>query len=262
MRVCSLDMSQASEQAQELWAAARTVAARAGADFSMDDVAFEAGVSRATAYRALRSQKAVVARLSKEGVLRAEDGSLRARLLAATREVVTRDGFDALTIAAVAAEAGCAPASVYRLFESREALLRAWGDSLAPRRSARALAVDDRAPLQPALVAFARSTLEVARASGGVLSAGLAASGRSQRWLVAARRQQRGAIAALREAFAVRVKRGELAGDPAELAIAFAGLLLTFGWLAPTIGEPVTDDLDALAGRITALFLSGARASR
>ncbi|MCC6337561.1 MAG: TetR family transcriptional regulator [Myxococcales bacterium] len=250
-------MSLSSEE--RLWAAARAVARRLGPGFTMEDIAFEAGVSRATAYRVLESQRVVVERLTAEGVVSAGDTSLRARVLAATREVVSRLGFDGLTIAAVAEQAGCGQASVYRLFESREALLRAWGDGLAPRRAARGFAVDEDSPLEPALAGLGQELIEALRSDGGVLSAALVASGDSRQWMLAARRRHRGTIAALREAFAGRIKRGELEGDPAELAVAFCGLLLTFGWLAPAIGEPVDEDAAALARRVARRFLAGVR---
>ena len=61
----------------------------------------------------------------------------RAALLAATEELVTDRGIEAVTTTSVAAAAGCSVGSLYRYFADREALLLAAYDATVRRIVAR-----------------------------------------------------------------------------------------------------------------------------
>jgi AcrR family transcriptional regulator len=54
--------------------------------------------------------------------------ALRARILDAARRIVTRDGFEALSMRKIAHAIGYSPASLYLYFESRDEIARALGD--------------------------------------------------------------------------------------------------------------------------------------
>lgn len=73
-----------------------------------------------------------------------------ASLLAATIQALDEDGLEGATIPRIAALAGVAPASVYRRFVSKDALIRAALLSMLRSSRASALAVADGEPFPPA----------------------------------------------------------------------------------------------------------------
>lgn len=86
---------------------------------SLDQVAREAGVSRATVYRLFGSREGLLRALDLE-----PDPDSRARVLAAALDLVGRDGLARLSMDEVAATAGVSRASLYRLFPGKSALFR------------------------------------------------------------------------------------------------------------------------------------------
>lgn len=103
----------------------------------------------------------------------------RAALLDAARRLIARDGVDAVTMAAVAAEAGVGKGTVFRRFSSRQGLMAAVLDH--SEAAWQAAVLSGPPPLGPGaepmdrLVAFGRSRLEttvlhvdlIRQASGG-----------------------------------------------------------------------------------------------
>ena len=87
---------------------------------SIDEIAKEAGVSRATFYRLFNSRSELLADLDIE-----PDPDSRDRVLAAAADLVGRDGLRALNMDEVATAAGVSRASVYRLFPGKPALFDA-----------------------------------------------------------------------------------------------------------------------------------------
>ena len=87
---------------------------------SIDQIAQEAGISRATFYRLYNSRSELLAELDIE-----PDPDSRDRVLAAAADLVGRDGLRALSMDEVASVAGVSRASVYRLFPGKPALFDA-----------------------------------------------------------------------------------------------------------------------------------------
>jgi AcrR family transcriptional regulator len=107
-------------------AAARAVLGRErGA--SLDRVAREAGVSRATVYRLFGSRDGLLRALDLE-----PDPDSRARVLAAALDLVSRDGLARLSMDEVAAAADVSRASLYRLFPGKAALFRGLLEAYSP----------------------------------------------------------------------------------------------------------------------------------
>jgi AcrR family transcriptional regulator len=70
----------------------------------------------------------MASRTTKDGLVAPQQGRSRAslaRLLAATVAMLDKEGLEGATIPRIAAAAGAAPASIYRRFRDRDALLRA-----------------------------------------------------------------------------------------------------------------------------------------
>jgi AcrR family transcriptional regulator len=91
----------------------------ATATISVDDIAAQAGVSRATFYRLFDSRADLLDELGLE-----PDLAARERILVAAGELVGRHGLAALSMDELAAAAGVSRASLYRLFPGKAALFR------------------------------------------------------------------------------------------------------------------------------------------
>jgi AcrR family transcriptional regulator len=102
------------------------------AELSLDRIARRAGVSRSTAYRRVRTRRALDDAVRQAG---GEPGSriaVRERAIAAATDLIVADGVAALTVEAVTRRVGCAATSVYAAFGDREGLLAAVFDRHAP----------------------------------------------------------------------------------------------------------------------------------
>lgn len=241
--------------------AAMQLVERCGADFSMDELAGIAGVSRTTLYRAVASKENLLKLLASErGVeLVSAGNNTRERVLEAAKEVFGRHGLEAATMEDVACHAGVSAMTVYRLFRTKEGLLTALLEERSPRRVARALKLRKGQSLEECLAAFATETLISLRDNAGLLHIVLSASPERWHMLKRLRDAPRGSTAALRNFFSEQMKQGRLAEqDPQRLAVAFSGLLLTYAYIAPRFqGVPLEDAKET--GRFVAeLFLDGA----
>jgi AcrR family transcriptional regulator len=87
------------------------------AELSMDELAAQAGVSRATLYRLFGSQQNLLQELGL-----APPPKVRGRILDAALDLVGRHGLAELSMDELAAQAGVSRATLYRLFPGKEAL--------------------------------------------------------------------------------------------------------------------------------------------
>jgi AcrR family transcriptional regulator len=97
------------------------------AEFSMDQLATRAGVSRATLYRLFGSQQHLLHELGLQ-----PPPTVRSRLLDTALELVGRHGLAELAMDELAAAAGVSRATLYRLFPGKEALFAELVRSFSP----------------------------------------------------------------------------------------------------------------------------------
>jgi AcrR family transcriptional regulator len=243
-------------------AAARLVAGEGPNGLTMDRLARETGLSRATLYRQCGSREAVLDALAAAGRDVGDRTDTRARILAGAREVFGREGFDGATMEAIAAAANVGLVTVYRHFRDKEGLVAAFLDELAPRRAVRELRAtgDLRADLQrlaERMLAGMRDEAPLVRLliletlrGGPLLPKVRAISPTRTATAVASILRDHAAAGRLRDV------------DPMVLAQAFGGMLLAFGVVAPVLrGEPAADPAET-ARAITDLFLNGALAEK
>lgn len=106
---------------------------------------------------------------------RADAARNREALLVAARDLIARDGIEAVTMEAVAHRAGVGKGTVFRRFESREGLMAAVLDF--SEAAWQASVISGPAPLGPGdppwdrLVAFGRSRLEITLLSADLIRA-------------------------------------------------------------------------------------------
>lgn len=208
-------------------------------DWTMTALATAAGVSRATLYRRFPGRDAVVAALSRTGDAPADP---RTRLLDAFEHVAARKGIVATTIADVASEAGCAVATVYRRFGSREGLLSAYAAARTPRALLSEFTIDPSGPLRELLRALAVHAIEHLLGQRATLGLALAPDPEERPLVAHLRRIEAEGRAQLAGWFDARVAAGELSGDPHALARAFVGMVGASVLARSDVDEPAPED--------------------
>lgn len=119
----------------EVMRAALAAARAAGRDIAevpLTAIAAAAGVSRSTLLRRIGSRRALDEALRAAGVDPGGRPSVRERAVAAAARLVSEQGLAALTLEAVAAEAGCSAPSLHAAVGGRDGLLTALFDRFGP----------------------------------------------------------------------------------------------------------------------------------
>lgn len=238
-------------------AAARLVALHGPDGFTMDDLARESGLSRATLYRQAGSRDAVLAALSEQGVEIGRRVDVRERILEACRGVFSRAGFEAATLEDIAREAGVGPATVYRQFGDKEGLIRAFAGHIGPRRALQEVALSPSGDLRADLERVAASVLRHAAEDSDLLKLTLLERLRGGRWAELLKDSPLRSQVVLTRLLKPYAASGALGPeDPRRMALAFAGMLFSF-FMRPLLeGGPMPDPEES-ARFITHVFLDG-----
>jgi AcrR family transcriptional regulator len=244
-----------------LAAAARLLAEGEDA-LTMSRLAAEAGLSRATLYRAVGGREAILDALEATGHDVGVRAGARERILAGAREVFGRAGFDAATVEEIAAAAGVGVATVYRHFGDKDGLVAAFLDHVAPRRAVRAAQRSFTGDLRRDLESVAAQVLAAMRDDAPVVRVMLLEALREGPAITTARAAQSRSMEAIAALLREHAAAGELRDlDPGVLAQSFAGMLFAFGVLGPVMRGAPAPDPDATARTLTGVFLDGVRAT-
>lgn len=128
------------EITQQILRAATTLLAGVGDGFTMDQLAEQANVPRATIYRRVGSKIALLEQLAQaQGLTIPPQHSVRTRIIQSARRVFGRSGLVSATIEQIATEAEVGVATVYRHFGDKEHLVWAVIEALSPRSVVRNL---------------------------------------------------------------------------------------------------------------------------
>jgi AcrR family transcriptional regulator len=248
-------MSQSQDD--PVFTAALRLVRRVGDDFTMDQLALESGLSRATLYRKVGDRDALIARLTARGVPSGED--IRTRVLRAAHTVFSAHGLLGSSMEQVAQEAGVGVATVYRHFGDKDTLVRSVVDHIAPRRLLRQLSLTPTADVRADLERLTRAALRAVYELRGLLRLSVFGSEAERAYLEHVRQGSERTTAMLTGYFAVQAKAGRLrrGAEPEQLALAFIGLLFAFGVLGPTRLGTTLEHPDQTADLIVSLFLDG-----
>lgn len=224
---------------QEVRVAARRLLHERG-DFSMQDLAREAGTSRASLYRQVRNREAVLRELE------VELPDTQESILSAAREIFARAGFDAATIEDIASEAKVSVATVYRHFQDKRGLIGAFITRYAPRRAVAKIVIEPSRDLGTDLQRVAEAMLRFARAEPALLRLAIIEKVKGGEWAEVF------ATSPLRIQHSLtHLLQQHGVPEPHAAALAFGGMLLT---AALQGGDPVQQ-----ARFLSRLFLEGAR---
>ncbi|NLR73324.1 TetR/AcrR family transcriptional regulator [Novosphingobium sp. ERN07] len=184
-----------------------------------------------------------------------------AHLLDIARAAFVAEGFDGVSIDAIARQAGVSKETIYRYFPDKQALFRASLKAMASRFEARALALHHaHLPDREELGGLAQAILDAA-VHGGLLSplwlaAGL--GGRMPDFAAELQKAQAAQIEPVRETIEAIVRtRGISRPVPIDDALDFGSLAVEGSALLMGFDPPPVERRAALAARVAALFEQG-----
>ena len=102
------------------------------ADVSLDDIAAQVGISRATLYRRIGNRQRLDEAIRAAGLDPGGRGDVRERAINAAAEIISEGGFSAFTLEAVAARASCSIPALHAQLGGRDALLAATFERFSP----------------------------------------------------------------------------------------------------------------------------------
>lgn len=228
---------------------------------SLDAVAQEAGVSRATVYRRFPSRDELFAALNEERgmeINREGQDGVRERILDAAGRLFPDLGLHGATMERIAEAANVGPATVYRHFGDKEGLLRAWLDLASPRRAVSELGRIGGKDVESDLRALATMALRFMGTHHGLIRMTLSADPETRAMLGRVRSSSETTRATLAAYLRRQMEAGNLRQDDAEfLAEMFFGMLMARAVISPGFSERPPSDPEADAARLVRLFLEG-----
>ena len=242
-------------------AATRLVAREGPVAFTMEGLARESGIPRATLYRQVGSRAALLAAISRKGgPALSEQLDVAERILAAARLVFSRTGFDGAKLEEVAREAGVGTATVYRQFRDKEGLIRAFIDRFSPRRAVFAVTITPTGDLRADLERVAVALLRAGAANRDLIRLAMLERLRGGRWAEVLNSSPMSSHKSITELLRSYAAKGALRSeDTAHLARAFAGMLMASVSGALVTGAAFPEP-EQTARFVAGLFLDGAAA--
>lgn len=246
-----------------LLVAARTLLERGGPEaLTMEALASESGISRATLYRRVGSREALLDRLVDEGLAVGAREDPRERILDAAARAFGRSGFDGVTVEQIAELAGVGTATVYRHFGDKDSLILALASTRGGRGAMRGIEARLTGDLRQDLTTIAAELLRTMVRDGDLMRLVLIEMPRHPELKARVEGAPDRMSHGLQRYFAAQIAAGLLPRhEPANLSLAFMGPLLVQGLLRPTFFGEGPMDPDKLAAYHVSLFLDGALAA-
>ena len=244
-------------------AAQRLLRGEPGTEFTMERLARESQLSRATLYRRAGSKKVLFQRLVRERGMEIEgldSPDVPTRILQAARIAFGKNGLARTTMEQIADEAGLGVATVYRHFGDRDSLIRAFLRLHTPRRAFRQVAGGGSGDLEADLIQLVTEMLTFLHRNRDMIWLGLTEGEETQRLFIRLREAPETALIAMTDFFEAVVAAGQLQDrDPRRMATALAGMLMAFALEVPAFGALPLEDPRQTARFIVDLFLNGLR---
>lgn len=245
-----------------LTAARHLLAANPDAAFTMDQLAKESGISRATIYRCMGSREALLRRLAVEqgiDIKELDVPNMAERILKATRSALGQAGAVNFTIEQVAEDAGIGVATVYRHFGSKAEILKALSTSFQPKREALNTLEHTSGDLETDLRRFTTTVLGFMIENRDLAPFYFSSNPQIQEIFISLGDDQNRTLGILSSYFEKQMQAGHiLTRNPLDLATAFLGMIIGFAFAQPRI-TGIVQKPEKIAALVTDLFLDGIR---
>ncbi len=237
--------------------AARILAEKTAATFTMEQLAAQTGLSRATIYRQIGGKKVILKRLADEhGLDDLHQPDVPSRILQAARKLFGEQGLMAPTMEQIAEEANVGVATVYRHFGDKTGLLRRFMQAFHPQLPTQQDDVSgdlatDLAQLVATMIQFILENQDMVRLSFS----------NAHEWrdhLMDLRPFQERSLNQVATFLQSEMASGQLRPiDPQQAATALVGMILSFSLIMPTYYKLPNPEPQETAVFITNLFLDG-----
>jgi AcrR family transcriptional regulator len=244
---------------QQILQAAVTLLAQVGDGFTMDQLAAQAQVPRATLYRRVGSKIALLQRLAQEqGISFTPQLDIRTRILQAARQLFGRTGLVNTTMEQVAETAAVGVATVYRHFGDKDHLVLAVVEELSPRAFVRDFA-QPTADVTADLLTLTSTLLPLCYEYRDILRIILTGNAAERAYIEQMRIGSNRVLDQIAAYFATQIAAGRLqtTTQPNELALAYLGLLFAFTVIGPTHYGTTLEQPERISTIIVQLFLHG-----
>jgi AcrR family transcriptional regulator len=244
---------------QQIMAAATTLLEEVGEAFTISQLAERAQVSRATLYRRVGSKEILLQRMAEtRGATRGQHHS-RTRILAAARQVFSRNGLLSATMEQIAEEASVGVATVYRQFGDKDQLVRAFAEHASPYGAVYDIVVHASADVRSDLTALLGAIVPFFYSNRDLFRLVLAGNQAEMEYLEQLRSGADRMRDRLVEYFAIQIGAGRLrdTARPEELALALIGMIISYIIVGPgkfNLPLPTTERISTL---IIDIFLDG-----
>jgi AcrR family transcriptional regulator len=244
--------------------AGRILKAEGPDGLTMDRLARETGLSRATLYRQCGGREAVLDALEESGRDVGDRTDTQARIFAGAREVFGRVGFEAASVEEVATAAKVGVATIYRTFGTKEGLVVAFLDQIAARRVAREARTSGSNDVRADLERLAERMLVAMQEDPALMKLLILETLRGGPLLPRVRAMSSArTVTSVASLLKEHMAAGRIAdNDPKLLAQAFCGMVFSFGVVAPVLRSEPAEDPIRTSKAIVELFLVGARSGK
>jgi AcrR family transcriptional regulator len=256
----SSQISEDSVVQQIISAAERLLRDESEANFTMDQLAQECGISRATLYRQIGSREALLQRmvedhgLSIDGI---DSPGMHERIIQATRAALGKTGSVNFTIEQVASEAGIGVATVYRHFGNKENLLQTFAQQIHPRQAALDLRQYASGDLKQDIYSFVESALKFLYEFHDLAPIYLSGDIKTQELFTTLRGDQNRTLHNLSQYLQSQMDAGNIPHrDAFDLATNLVGMLVGFAFIRPSYSDDIPTPEQA-AKIIVNTFLHG-----
>lgn len=186
----------------------------------------------------------------------------RRLILRAARVVFGRSGLRGATMEQIADEAGLGVATVYRYFETKDQLVRAFMEDMTPRPVLESVIATAGGDLDAELQAVVAALVRFMHELRDILRIALLGDEDDRHYVERLRSGTGSAFGWITTFIEKHQQAGHLAADadPRHLALSLVGMVMAFAMIGPEHYSLPVSDIDATAAAITSTFLEGARA--
>lgn len=228
-----------------------------GENWTLEDLAKEAGVSRMTVYRYFSNKETLFRMLQEERDV--EGGwDLRTKIFRGARQIFGKVGFEKATMEEIAEASGVGVVSVYRAFGEKRALIEAFVQELRPWDALLSLEQESTGDIEIDLRRLATALLQQVSDKRDLINLFFMERMQENRDGKHRLPPPGQTFRFLHEFFESQLQAGRLkGGNSEEITIAFLGLLFGFAWMVPTMRGKPLQDAESTGSFVTQIFLHG-----
>jgi len=235
-----------------------------GDAFTVDQLAAQSHLSRATIYRRVGSKEALLQRLADERNLDIEALSqpdIQERILAAARTVFGRYGLLRPTMEQIAEEAGVGVATVYRHFGDRTSLVKIFAERISPQMALQqVMMLSPTTDFEEILRRLVETIISFVYDNRDIFRHTISSYSEELSLFEQIRTLQEQNVQLLAQFFQGQMDAGYLKqSDPNELAFALVGMIFAFTIVRPTFYDTLITNPAKTAKFVVDLFLTGTR---